>query len=83
MWGVVSLTPWPVSPRGKSIWQALIRGWVCPRAGLDALEKRQAFFPCWESTHNCPDSQTYLSRYTDRAIAEHDHDRHSPSPSEE
>jgi hypothetical protein len=38
--GVVSFTPWPLYPREKSRRNHCIGGWVGPRAGLDAVNKR-------------------------------------------
>jgi hypothetical protein len=46
---VVSFTPLPLYPRGKSPGVHLIRGWVGSRAGLDAVEKKEICFPCRES----------------------------------
>jgi hypothetical protein len=48
MW-VITVTPRPLCPRGKSLRYLLNRRLGGPRAGLDALYKRKIFRPCRES----------------------------------
>jgi len=47
---VVSLTPWPLEPQGKSPWYPLIGGWVGARACLDILEQK---ISCPARNWNC------------------------------
>jgi hypothetical protein len=50
---LVSFTPWPHYPRGKSPHTHSIGGWVGPRTGLDAVAKRNISSPCRESNLGC------------------------------
>jgi len=49
---VVSVTPWPLYPQGKSPWYSLDR--VGPRAILDAVVKRKIPSPRRESNPRVP-----------------------------
>jgi hypothetical protein len=49
-------------PRGKSSQYPMDRGWIGPRAGLDAEEKRKIFCPCLDSNAVCPASNLSLYR---------------------
>jgi hypothetical protein len=63
---VVSFTPRPLYPRGKSPGTHWMGCWVDPRAGLDDLEKRKFLTLPWLELRplRCP---AVASRYTDYA----------------
>jgi hypothetical protein len=65
---VVSFTPRSLYPQGKSLWCPLDRGWVGPRAVLDAVVKRKIPSPRQESNPRTPIVQPVAQRYTDWAI---------------
>jgi hypothetical protein len=44
-------------------------GWVGPRAGLDAVTKRETLSPCRELNPNHPIVQPVVSRYTGWAVS--------------
>jgi hypothetical protein len=52
------------TPRERTPGTHWIGGWVCPRAGLNAV-KRRIFCPCWESNPNSSAVQPVAHRYTD------------------
>jgi hypothetical protein len=64
---MVSFTPRPLNPRGKSPRYHWIRGWVDPRAGLDDVEKRK-FLTLPGIEIRPPGLAAVASRYTDWAI---------------
>jgi len=51
---VVSFTPWPLCPQGKSPWYPLDRRLVGPITGLDLVEKRKFPAPARTQTPNHP-----------------------------
>jgi hypothetical protein len=55
--GTRRFTPWEKAPGTQ--W---IGGWVGPRAGLDAVEKRKISCPCWESNPGRPSRGPLLYR---------------------
>jgi hypothetical protein len=65
---VVSFTPQPLYPQGKSPGTHWIGGWVGPRAVLDAVVKRKIPSPRRESNPRTPIIQSVSQRYTDWAI---------------
>jgi hypothetical protein len=48
--GVLSFTLSRVTPRGRALGVHWIGGWVGPRAGLDAAEKRKSLAPAGNQT---------------------------------
>jgi hypothetical protein len=45
----LSTTPWwRFTPRERALGTHWIRGWVCPRACLDAVVQRKIHSPCWD-----------------------------------
>ena len=72
--GTEHLMPTPgFKPWGKKTHTPKVEGWVCPRSGLDILEKRKINGP-YQDLNRRPSSQ-WNSRYTDHAIPAH---RNSP-----
>jgi hypothetical protein len=65
---VVSFTPRPLYPQGKSPWYHWIGGWVGPRAFLDTVVKRKIPSPRWESNPRTPIVQPAAQCYTDWAL---------------
>jgi hypothetical protein len=65
---VVSFTTRPLYPQEKSLCFPLDRGWVGPRAVLDAVVKRKIPSPRRESNPRTPIVQPLAHRYTDWAI---------------
>jgi hypothetical protein len=65
---MVSFTPQPLYPQGKSTWYPLDKGWVGSRAVLDAVVTRKIPSPRQESNPRTPIVQPVAQRYTDRAI---------------
>jgi hypothetical protein len=59
-WGL-NLTPLPFYLWGKSPGTHCIGGWVGPRSGLNAVEKRRILY-CRESNSSCPASSPSLYR---------------------
>jgi hypothetical protein len=51
---VVSFTSRPLYPQGKNNWYPMIRGWMGPRAVLDAVVKRKIPIPLRESNPRTP-----------------------------
>jgi hypothetical protein len=65
---MVSFTPWPLYPQGKSPWYPLDRRLGDRRAVLDTVAKRKIPIPRRESNPRTPIVQPVAQRYTDWAI---------------
>jgi hypothetical protein len=67
--------PAALYPRGKDPRYPLdrIRGWVGPRAGLDAGARRKILYPCRGSNFDRPIIQPVVRNYTTWATAAHWH----------
>jgi hypothetical protein len=63
--GVVSFTPLPLYPQGKSFCYHWIGGWAGPRAVLEAVVKRKIPRPRRESNPRTLIVQPVAQRYTD------------------
>jgi hypothetical protein len=60
---VVSFTPRPLYPQGKSPWYTLDKGWVGPRDSLDAMVTRKIPSPYRDSNPNHPARSLALYRW--------------------
>jgi hypothetical protein len=58
-------------PQVKSLRYSLDRGWVGPRAGLDAIEKRKILVPVGNRTPTGRPSSLQYSRYAYWAIPQY------------
>jgi hypothetical protein len=54
--------PGRITPEERAACTHWMRGWVIPRAGLDAVEKREVSYPCRESNPGRPSHSTSLYR---------------------
>jgi hypothetical protein len=68
---VISSTPLPLYPQGRSPDTHWIVGWVDPRAGLDDMAKRKLFTPTGTQTLTPLSSILLGSRYTDYSTSAH------------
>jgi hypothetical protein len=59
---MVSFTPRPLYPRNRARGTHWIRGWVGPRACLEAVKKRKISCPCRESNPGRPAPSPSLSQ---------------------